>query len=113
MTLNQPHFVNLYQLNIKQKKVHSLSWKYIEIEKLKKANLDKFCFFVINTGGNHMPSKRQYNIQKNIMKKKFRFKTIYEVIENKKIKVINIIKKKVVIFILKVFIVVIFLKLDT
>ena len=32
LTLNQPHFVNLYQLNIKHKKVHSISYKYIGIE---------------------------------------------------------------------------------
>ena len=35
--------------------------------------------FVINTGGNHKPLKRHFKIQEKIMKKRFPFKTIYEI----------------------------------
>ena len=112
LTLNQPHFVNLYQLNIKKKKVHSLSWKYIEIEKLKIANLYKFCFFVINTGGNHMPSKRQYNLQKILMNKRFPLKTKYEIEDNHNLQFACLVKIKPLIFVLKSFIIIILLKLD-
>ena len=63
LTLNQPHFVNLYQLNIKHKKVNYIPYKYIEMEKINKYKLNS-PLFVINTGGNHIPSTRQYKIQK-------------------------------------------------
>lgn len=69
LTLNQPHFVNLYQLNIKHKKVHSIPYKYIAVESISKENLD-IELFVLNTGGNHIPTNRQFKIQKKIMKKR-------------------------------------------
>ena len=86
LTLNQPHFVNLYQLNIKHKKVHSIPYKYIAVENIASENLD-IDLFVLNTGGNHIPSNRQFKIQKKIMKKRFPYPTKYEieVIDNKKI----------------------------
>ena len=76
--LNQQHFVNLYQLNIKHRKVKSLPYKYIRMESIKKANLNKE-LFVINTGGNHIPLKRDYKIQKRIMNKRFPHPTQYEI----------------------------------
>ena len=79
LTLNQPHFVNLYQLNIKHKKVHSIPYRYIPIECINKIKLN-MPLFVLNTGGNHIPSNRHYKIQKKIMEKRFPFPTIYEVI---------------------------------
>ena len=84
LTLNQPHFVNLYQLNIKHKKVHSIPYKYIAVESIAKENLD-IELFVLNTGGNHIPTNRQFKIQKKIMKKRFPYPTKYEieVIDNK------------------------------
>ena len=36
LTLNQPHFLNLYQLNINHKKIHTFSYKYFSIEKINK-----------------------------------------------------------------------------
>jgi hypothetical protein len=77
-TLNQPQFVNLYQLNIKNKKVHSIPYQYLEIELINKVNLD-LELFVINTGGNHIPLKRHFNLQSKIMNNKFPFKIIYEI----------------------------------
>ena len=85
LTLNQPHFVNLYQLNIKHKKVHSIPYKYIEMENINNSNLN-ISLFVINTCGNNIPTKEQYKMQKHIMQKRFPIPTKYE-----KINTINII----------------------
>ena len=78
LRLNHQHFVNLYQLNIKHRKVKSLPHKYVKMELIKKADLNKE-LFVINTGGNHIPLKREYNIQKRIMNKRFPQPTEYEI----------------------------------
>ena len=48
------------------------------MESIKKANLNKE-LFVINTGGNHIPLKRDYKIQKRIMNKRFPHPTQYEI----------------------------------
>ena len=82
-TLNQPHFFNLYQLNINHKKVHTLDYKYIPIENIKKSKLDS-TLFVLNTGGNHKPTNRQYKIQKKVMEKRFPIPTRYEIIIERK-----------------------------
>ena len=82
LTLNQPHFVNLYQLNIKHKKVNCKKYKYVEIEKIKRYKLEE-PLFVLNTGGNHIPLKRQNKIQQKVMNKRFSIKTKYEIIDNK------------------------------
>lgn len=84
LSLNQPHFTNLYQLNIKHKKVNSINNKYIEMENIKNYNL-KSPLFVINTCGNHIPLNRQNKIQKRVMNKRFYLKTKYEIINNDKI----------------------------
>ena len=83
LTLNHQHFVNLYNLNINNNKVHPIKYKYISIEKVNKYNLN-YPLFVINTGGNHIPLNRQYEIQKKIMKKRFPYPSIYEKISKKK-----------------------------
>ena len=77
LTLNQPEFVNLYQLNIKHRKVYQIKNAYINIEKIKlnKLNIE---LFVLNTGGSHKPSKEKYEYLKFIMKKRFPTSTIYE-----------------------------------
>ena len=107
LTLNQPHFLNLYQLNIKHKKVHTLSYRYIEMELINKKLLNT-SLFVINTGGNHIPLNRQYKIQNKIMKKRFPFKTIFEIKENQNIN--NKIKNKHIVL-LKIFLLIFFIKL--
>ena len=91
LTLNQPHFVNLYQLNIKHKKVNCIRYRYISIENIKKIKF-KEPLFVLNTGGNHIPLNRQKKIQIKIMNKRFNLKTKYELINNKNIN-FNFIKK--------------------
>ena len=76
--LNLQEFANLYQLNIKHRKVHQINNSYIEMEKanLKKLNIE---LFVLNTGGNHKPSKKQNINLLNVMKKRFPKPTIYEI----------------------------------
>ena len=75
--MNQPEFVNLYQLNIKHRKVHHIKNAYINIvrAKLNKLNIE---LFVLNTGGNYEPSKEKYDDLKKIMEKRFPKPTIYE-----------------------------------
>ena len=74
--------MNLYQLNIKHKKVNCIKYRYISIEFIKQIKL-KEPLFVLNTGGNHIPLNREKKIQLKIMNKIFNLKTIYELINNK------------------------------
>ena len=95
--------MNLYQLNINHKKVHTLPYKYFSIEEIKKKVLN-FSLFVINIGGNHIPTKRQIKIEKKIMEKIFPFQTEYEIIYNK-----NNFKKYIKLFFYIFLIILIFL----
>jgi len=83
LSLCHQHLLNIYNLNIKKRKVNLIYTKYIPIEKLKKYKFNKK-LFVINTGGNHVPLNREYKIQKKIMKKGFNFNIIYEIKDKKK-----------------------------
>ena len=108
LTLNQPHFFNLYQLNVNHRKVHSIEYKYYEVEFINKVKLNK-ALFVINTGGNHVPLMRHYKIQKKIMKKRYPYYVKYEIRCNdyRKIAVISfliVFKCGIIIFIFKMFI---------
>lgn len=78
LTLNQPHYNNLFQLNIKHRKVNSISSAYINMQE---ASLDKLKYplFVINTGGDFIPTKIQYYKQKEVMQKRFPFPIKYEI----------------------------------
>ena len=91
LTLTHQHFVNLYQLNIKKKKVHPIKWKYIAIERINKRELNS-PLFVINTGGNHIPLISQNKKQKKILSHKFPFKSMYEIINNNNINLNNKLK---------------------
>lgn len=92
LTLTHQHFVNLYHLNIKKKKVHFIKWKYISIENINRKELNS-PLFVINTGGSHIPLIRHYKKQKKVLDQIFRFKIKYEIVDCKKIIINNIIKK--------------------
>ena len=78
LRLSQQEFYNLYELNIKQKKVNYIPLKYISIESLNLNQLNTK-LFVINTGGSHIPTKKEIKNQKKIMRKKFPFKSKYEI----------------------------------
>ena len=82
LSLCHQHFVNLFCLNIKQRKVHLIISSYIQMEKIKKTKLNKN-LFVINTGGNHKPLYRDYKIQKKIMSKRFSYNIIYDIKDRK------------------------------
>ena len=84
LTLNQPHFLNLYQLNIKHKKVNPIPHRYIHMEKINFSYL-YIPLFVLNTCGNNQPSKEEYKLQKYIMERRFPYPTKYEVITYKNI----------------------------
>ena len=77
LTLNQPHFHNLYLLNIKHRKVHKIPNRYINMEDLSE-NLTYIPLFVINTCGNDIPSQNDYINARKVMKKRFPIKTEYE-----------------------------------
>ena len=97
LTLNQPHFYNLYMLNIKKRKVHSIPYKYFKIELVNKVILNS-PLFVINTGGNHIPLDRNYKIQKKIMEKRFPYYVKYEIKKTN-----NIYKKSITTFCITIF----------
>jgi len=99
LTLNKPHYENLYQLNIKHKKVNSIKYKYVKVEKIKKSKF-KDPLFVLNTCGDHIPLNRQNKILKKAMNKLFNFKTKYEIINNTKMNYKNIIIKNINLFII-------------
>ena len=85
-SLCHEHFVNLFQLNINKRKVHPIISLFVKIEKIKGKHLNKG-LFVINTGGNHKPTIRQYKIQRKIMEKRFPFKNKYEILNDINIKI--------------------------
>jgi len=78
LTLNQPHYNNLYQLNIKHRKVNSIPCTYINMQEV---SLDKlnYSLFVINTGGDFIPTKIQYYKQREVMQKRFPIPIKYEI----------------------------------
>ena len=82
LSLCHQHLLNIFNLNIKHRKVHLIISSYIQMEKIKKAKLNKD-LFVINTGGNHKPLYREYKIQKKIMSKRFNFNIIYDLKDRK------------------------------
>ena len=78
MTLNQPHFVNLYQLNIKKRKVHPIPNLYINMED-SKPFMTYYPLFVLNTCGDNVPTKEDYDHLSKLMKKRYPNATIYEI----------------------------------
>ena len=79
MTLNQPHFVNMYQLNIKHRKVNIIPSLYINMEDSKMYML-KYPLFVLNTCGDNIPTQKDYKHLSNIMQKRFPNPTKYEIV---------------------------------
>ena len=77
LTLNQPHYNNLFQLNIKHRKVNSIPFSYNNVKYIKEFELYK-PLFVLNTDGDNIPTKEDYLNQRIIMKKRFPNQTIYE-----------------------------------
>ena len=78
LTLNQPEFHNVYQLNINKRKVHKIRSLYIDMENSKMSQL-YYPLFVLNTCGNNIPTKAEYQHHKAIMRKRFPNATKYEI----------------------------------
>ena len=78
LSLNQPYYNNLFQLNIRHRKVNSIAYRYIDITKVTEDLLD-IPLFVINTGGDIIPTKEQYNFQKKVMQNRFPIPSKYEI----------------------------------
>ena len=106
LSLCYQHISNLFNLNILHRKVHLIHNDYISIEYIKNKKLNK-PLFVLNTGGNHRPIKREYKLQKRIMMKRFPSRHIYD-IKTKKNKLAKFLEI-IFIFILKIYIIFSFL----
>ena len=78
MTLNQPEFYNLYQLNIKKRKVHKIKRLYINMENSKMSEL-YYPLFVLNTCGDNIPTKKEYRHHRIMMRTRFPNATKYEI----------------------------------
>ena len=78
LTLNQPYYDNLFQLNIKHRKVNILPFRHVEMED---ASVDKLyiSLFVINTCGNNRPTIEQYENEKKVMSERFPNPIKYEI----------------------------------
>jgi len=78
LSLNQPHYNNLFQLNIKHRKVNPIPFDYIRIQNVTEYKLD-MPLFVINTGGDYEPTKDDYSNQRKVMQNRFPLPTKYEI----------------------------------
>ena len=78
LTLNQPEFHNLYQLNVNHRRVNKIRALYINMEHSKMSYL-YYPLFVLNTCGDNIPTKAEYQHHKAIMKKRYPNATKYEI----------------------------------
>ena len=72
-----------------------LNYKYILVENLNQENLN-YDLFVINTAGNHEPTKRQFLYEKKILQKRYSFKTNYMQYNAANVVEKNIISKELI-----------------
>ena len=88
LTLQTQHFVDLYEMNIKKRKVHTIPFNVIPMNLLK-LNYMQTELFAINTGGDRIYTEEEYQKQRELMKQRFPSPTPYEIVgtadENKKI----------------------------
>ena len=80
LTLQTQHFVDLYALNIKHRKVHSIDFKIIPMKSINTKYLYK-SLFVINTGGDENYTEKDYIYEKEILKIRFPHPTQYEIFD--------------------------------
>ena len=81
LTLQTQHFVDLYELNIKKRKVHTIPTNVIPMNLLKMAYMNAK-LFAINTGGDKIYTEEEYRKQRELMQKRFPEPTPYEIVEN-------------------------------
>ena len=78
LTLQTQHCIDLYELNIKKRKVHSIKYNVIPMNLLKLVYMNTE-LFVINTGGDRLYTEEEYKRQKQLMKLRFPDPTPYEI----------------------------------
>jgi len=78
LTLQTQHCVDLYELNIKKRKVNSINCNVIPMNILKLAYMN-IQLFTINTGGDRLYKEEEYTRQKQLMKLRFPDPTPYEI----------------------------------
>ena len=81
LTLQTQHFVDLYEMNIKKRKVHTIPTNVIPMNLLKMGYM-YVKLFAINTGGDRVYTEEEYKNQRELMKKRFPDPTPYEIVEN-------------------------------
>ena len=81
LTLQTQHCVDLYTLNIKKRKVHTINSFVIPMNLLK-LNYTHYELFAINTGGDRIYTPEEYKNQKKLMQMRFPKPTPYEIIDN-------------------------------
>ena len=81
LTLQTQHFVDLYELNIKRRKVHTITSLVVPMNLIKLDHL-YIELFAINTGGDRVYTEEEYKKQKEIMKIRFPKPTPYETAED-------------------------------
>ena len=79
LTLQTQHFVDLYEFNIKHRKVNSLKFNVFPMDLLRLHSLYSTDLFAINTGGDKVYTEEEYKNQKEIMQLRFPNKTPYEI----------------------------------
>ena len=80
LTLQTQHFVDLYEMNIKKRKVHTIPTNVIPMNMLKMGYMN-IELFAINTGGDKIYTDEEKRNQKVLMQKRFPNPTPYEIVE--------------------------------
>ena len=81
LTLQTQHCVDLYTLNIKKRKVHTINCTVIPMNLLKLI-YTHYELFAINTGGDRIYTPQEYQNQKKLMQMRFPKPTPYEIVDN-------------------------------
>ena len=77
LILQSEHLFVLYALNIKQRKVHSISYNFIPLESLRLEYLYA-PLYVINTNGDSINTDKDFKNMKDILEKRYPERTKYE-----------------------------------
>ena len=80
LTLQTQHFVDLYEMNIKKRKVHTIPTNVIPMNMLKMGYMN-IELFAINTGGDKIYTDEEKRNQKILMQRRFPNPTPYEIVE--------------------------------
>ena len=82
LTLQTQHFVDLFEINVKKRKVHTIPTNVIPMNLLKMVYMN-VKLFAINTGGDKIYTEEEYRNQRQLMQQRFPNPTPYEIVQNK------------------------------